>query len=125
MPWVYVHLWHGRSIPAESTDEFGADGPAFAANFVNIEYRGSIRLNNVWADSDTDRNEGWIRWVGDCLYYDGRFYGDVSFHSREDETFKNFLTKFEGSKAQVPDIIPAESPSKPERARRKKVLVEG
>jgi hypothetical protein len=67
-PKVLLRLFNGRRTLAENLSDWGMNGPVFGPfSCVHQTYR---------ADIKTD--EGVLYYVGDCIYYDGVFYGDWS-----------------------------------------------
>ena len=101
---VGLELFHGRTDPEAAMDGWGMQGPVFIVEFVHTTYAkaGDVKLGDAH-DIGPMRE---LRVVGDCLYYDGVYYGDWSvFHAtlieREPE-LKNRLKEFDRSKATPP-----------------------
>lgn len=77
---VYIHLFHGRSDPDKSMDDWGDDGPVLGPfEYVQITYLQTLRLGLP------DGGDGWIRKVDDMLYYDGVYYGDLDIVSSKND----------------------------------------
>lgn len=87
---VYIHLFHGRTSPEENLDDWGADGPFFGPyHSVQTTY-----MFHIKAETDNDLEE--LFWVGDLVYYDGMYYGDMYI---SDEV-PSKITPYEGHKAR-------------------------
>lgn len=67
---VYLHLFHGRSEPDQSLDDWGEDGPILGPfEFAHVTYGEEINLS--------DDGDG-LKLVGGLVYYGDVYYGDFS-----------------------------------------------
>lgn len=74
-PGVYVHLFHGRTDPAQNMEDWGSDGPILGPfQYVHITYKGDVKLGGEPDDTVTP----WpvLQYADDMIYYDGVYYGD-------------------------------------------------
>ena len=96
---VYIRLFHGRSDPKESLDDWGSDGPVFGPyDFVHTTYGSHVMLG-----CGNDNCDELYAFDGDMLYYDGVYYGDWSVF--DEKAFKNAkftCTLFDAGKARLP-----------------------
>ena len=88
---VYLHLYHGRRTLDEDLEEWGPSGPTFGpfASFA-VTYLTTLRL----PDGDE------LRFVGDCVYYDGWLYGDWCIF---DDPPDSPADEFDSERAVVPE----------------------
>lgn len=95
---VYIHLFHGRKTLEENLDDWGSDGPIIGPlNYVHVTYMDSVRgecpietaekfFPDVYAEEQefanknhrfmSDKTDFWLDTPGDCILYDGVYYGD-------------------------------------------------
>lgn len=101
---MYLQLYHGRHAPDEELSDWGFDGPIFhipdELSGVTMTYACEIQFEYQ------QDHFGLLKIDGDCLYYDGAWYGDWSFMS--DAFFKKHyaianLQEFDAEKAKIPD----------------------
>ena len=72
-PGMYIELFHGRTEPSEDMDDWGEPGPIFGPlRFVQGTYACNLKFDFL------DGDGGWLVYVDDCIYYDGKYYGDFS-----------------------------------------------
>lgn len=101
MTGVYLHVFHGRDSTNESMDDWGFDGPVIGPlQYVHTTYACEIKFACSGDVADKffpdlvkrDREagigpghefEGQLPICGDCLYYQGKFYGDWSVFGPE------------------------------------------
>ena len=95
---VYVRLFHGRTDPGQSMDDWGTDGPVFGPyEFAHTTYGTHLKLGKP--DSDCDE----LFAYEDLLYYEGAYYGDWSVFTNETLDKTGFtVSPFEQSKADLP-----------------------
>lgn len=96
---VYLHLYHGRPDPTLQMEDWGHDGPCFEAEMIICDY---LPTNNGIKLIYQNNLEGWISWVGDVMYYDGKFYGCWSIKS---DPGGNEISRFRPELAEVPAIL--------------------
>jgi len=89
-PGMYIELFNGRKDPDKILDDWGEVGPIFGPLcFAHSTYANDIKLG--FDDMDEKR----LLYVGDCVYYNGVYYGDVnvffvkSYPSAYGERFRN------------------------------------
>lgn len=85
---AYLKLFHGRKEPKQDMEDWGEQGPVFGPfPFFHTTYGSEIKFG-----------EGlYLKIVGDCVYYDGWYYGDWSvFDGPHDHD------EFDQSKATLP-----------------------
>jgi len=75
---VALELFHGRSRPDQSLDDWGSQGPVFLVDYVHVTYLSEIKLGIAEPAGDGD-----LHFVGDLVYYDGSYYGDWSVFPAE------------------------------------------
>jgi hypothetical protein len=99
---MYLKLFHGRKHWAENMECWGFEGPVFEIKgFVHSTYN-----THLWVDHKGTGNGDELCYVGDCLYYDGSFYGDWSvFESERTPSLEAALQPFDVEKARVPEAI--------------------
>lgn len=77
---MYLHLFHGRTSPAQELDDWGADGPVLKIEGFHVTYLSTYRIGvpgeNDWED---------LHFVEDLLYYNGMYYGDWSILAHTDD----------------------------------------
>ena len=66
-------LLHGRKSPSEELDNWGSDGPVFAASFVHTTYGNYIRLGGP--QPGETHLELYVS-EDELIFYDGVWYGD-------------------------------------------------
>lgn len=75
---VVIHLYHGRISPSEELEDWGADGPLLGPfDGFHMTYLSHLRtiIDGV--------NQADLKMVGDLIYYDGMYYGDMVVLSEE------------------------------------------
>ena len=76
-----MHLYHGRKTPTEDMNDWGSVGPALAVDLVTVTYREDIQVRFTGMEDV----EPLTRYMADDLFfYDGIFYGDLSFQDASD-----------------------------------------
>lgn len=66
---VYIHLFHGRRHEEQDMHDWGEDGPVLGPfPYIHTTYASEIKCGD----------ELWLRVRGDCVYFDGWWYGDWS-----------------------------------------------
>ena len=87
---VYLYLFHGRATPDEDVEDWGCEGPAIGPlDYVHTTYGSEVKIRGAKAvlekffpNSEIHFHDGYgehaIQLAGDCLPYDGKFYGDWS-----------------------------------------------
>jgi len=90
-PGMYIELFNGRKDPDKILDDWGKVGPIFGPLcFAHSTYATDIKLG--FDDMDEKR----LLYVGDCVYYNGVYYGEVnvffvkSYPSAYGERFQEF-----------------------------------
>lgn len=72
-----LHLFHGRNSPDEQLEDWGFEGPTLRIWGFHVTYNATFRVYTPdagdWAELHFDN---------DCLYYDGKWYGDWSIAAR-------------------------------------------
>jgi hypothetical protein len=72
---LYLHLYHGRTDPAEKLEDWGSAGPTFGPyESIQITYCSHIKMHAPDGFDD-------ISWHEDLVFYDGVYYGDLSISS--------------------------------------------
>lgn len=99
----YMHLFHGRPSPDTSLEDWGTDGPVLRIEGAHMTY-GDIRVgileHDEWFELET---------VDGLIYYDGAYYGDVSFLTLgTDPDLTNRAVLFEVNKATLPSSVPSQ-----------------
>ena len=79
---LYLHLFHGRTDPAEELADWGFAGPTFGSlQSVHQTYAAT------WQLFGTGDAEVWLSGHGDLLAWDGAYFGDVAvFLAHEGDT---------------------------------------
>lgn len=99
---MYLRLFHGRDTLTEDMKENGYGGPCIGPlEYCQTTYCCSVRLEFLdWKDKlkffEADPHakqpwdtEAWLWIEGDCIEYQGKYYGDWSCFLKE-ETDENF-----------------------------------
>jgi len=95
---IYLYLFHGRKNPDEQMDDWGEDGPTLGPlQYVHTTYRDDIKVLAAGAADSVV-----LSTVGDCLYYDGMYYGDWSVYEADSPT--RDLVQIDEAKATVPKV---------------------
>ena len=69
----YLSLYHGRTNPNETPEDWGTDGPVLGPyDVMHANYNHCIKL----CSKDGDHL---LWWYDDLIYYDGVYYGDWVF----------------------------------------------
>jgi len=99
---MYLKLFHGREHWDEQMEDWGFEGPIFVVKgFVHSTYNA-----HLWVDHQGTGNGDELPYVGDCIHYDGKYYGDWSvFESELTPDIEAALEPFDPDKAIVPDEI--------------------
>jgi hypothetical protein len=107
---VYIQLFHGRSDPDATMEDWGETGPTLGPfEYVQITYLQTVRLGLP------DGGDGWLTKVDDLLYYNGMFYGDLDIVSSKNDRDINTrkAEQFDEALARRPgDEKPSESEPK-------------
>ena len=92
----YLRLFHGRSDPQQSLDDWGDDGPIFGPyDFVHTTYADRIKLGN--------EDDHLLRIVEGLVYYGGMYYGDWSVFGESGHSLvRGSLTAFDPQQAIPP-----------------------
>ena len=96
---MYLRLYNGR----DHFNDYGLgyDGPVF-------EIEGSIQcvyLSHLWVDHRGDGRAAWMSFVGDLVYYDGKFYSDWVISMELPTCLAKQIVPFDPSKAEAPEEI--------------------
>jgi hypothetical protein len=98
---VYIDLYHGReSLDVDMNERggWGTQGPVLGPfEYIHVTYGSHIR--GIWANG---REECWLWYVGDCVYYDGVLYGDWTAFHRLTHEFGKRLRMYQEAKARPP-----------------------
>jgi hypothetical protein len=78
---IYLHLYHGRTDPAASLEDWGSEGPTFATQGIHVTYTAHIALR------EPANGELWF--YEDMLYYDGVYYGDWTLWEEGEPIWQN------------------------------------
>lgn len=85
---VYIHLFHGRNNVDEAMDDWGFDGPVLGPlPYVHVTYMSDIKIGDDFEP---------LQIKGDCVEYDGKYYGDWSMFNKQamlKDGFKPVLPK--------------------------------
>jgi hypothetical protein len=75
---VYIKLFHGRKAVDEKLEDWGECGPVLGPfRYCHITYMSTeLKLNYEGEDC-------WINIIGDLVFYDGMYYGDISIISKD------------------------------------------
>lgn len=74
---VYIKLFHGRTDPNETMDDWGEEGPCLGP----VPYAHGTYATDIKFGYDRNQNFLALQYIEDCLYYDGVYYGDFSITS--------------------------------------------
>jgi len=95
---LYLYLFHGRENPDQNLDDWGEEGPTFGPlQYVHTTYRDDIKVLAAGAADSVV-----LSTVGDCLYYDGMYYGDWSVYEADSPT--RDLVQIDEAKAKPPKV---------------------
>ncbi len=78
---IYFQLFHGRTDPNQSLDDWGEQGPVFGPfDWYHVTY-----LHHIRAGTNDGKKLAEIFYVGDSdlVYYNGMYYGDLSVFGEE------------------------------------------
>jgi len=96
----YLLLFHGRTNPDENMDDWGETGPAFGPlKYLQGTYATDLKF-------EIEDKDGMCRLmiVGDCIYYDGMYYGDWTTAIYDDSNIEDFnIVDFDYNKAIPPE----------------------
>lgn len=101
---MYLHLYHGRKDPNQDMDDdqqahenggWGTDGGQFNITALICTYKHHIRVVTKEYPDTID-----LCFNGDCLYYDGVYYGDWSVSDTPNKDME--VGVLEEEKATIP-----------------------
>ena len=74
-PTVILHLYHGRKDINENLDNWGFDGARIECEAVGFTY------TTIWYVPVTTGDREELKITGDCIEYEGAFYGDFEVYA--------------------------------------------
>ena len=91
---MYLHLYHGRKDPDEQMDDWGKDGGQFKIECLISTYCSHVRVKTEETNKPVD-----LQFGGDCLFYDGVYYGDWAIYDKAIEDIE--IKKLDPNKAII------------------------
>jgi hypothetical protein len=70
---LYLHLFHGRTDPAEELADWGFAGPTFGP-LRSVHQTDAA----TWRLFGADNTEVWLSMSGELIAWDGAYFGDAS-----------------------------------------------
>lgn len=120
---IFLDLFHGRKNPSQDMDDMGEPGPVFVSEHCfHTTYGSDIKFEQPSVASKKfhanqpaiHRMDCLLYVVGDCVYYNGMYYGDWSvFHSKAIDSKEDLkrvmarLVPFDDALAEPPVPAPA------------------
>ena len=102
---MYLKLFNGRDSIDQEMKDWGFHGPIFEVRgFVHCTYN-----VDLWVDDLGDGDGKLLRFVDDCVYYDGTFYGDWSVFETPFPGIEAYLEPFDPKKAELPELVRKET----------------
>lgn len=106
---IYLSLFHGRTDPRETLEDWGTEGPWFGPlDFVHTTYGTHIKFQYAGRDSEAGHD---LHVVGDMVYYNGVYYGDWSVCTGPAPDGR--VEEFDPERAKLPERPAEEAPRTP------------